>query len=157
MTDNNPAANPDHELARAIRDAVRDGVHMVRFLEDEGELSLTQIGILNTLASVPHPIGLLARISGMTQPGMSQQIDKLESAGMVRRVKDTRDARVTMVELTDLGGETRARDNLLRDAALSSHFDLISDSDRERIQDALGPFSVFAASYVQRRSEEKHE
>jgi DNA-binding MarR family transcriptional regulator len=140
----------DFELARGIRDAVREGLHMVRLLEDEGVLTLTQIGILNTLATEPQPIGLLANLSGMTQPGMSQQIDKLQEAGVVRRVKGTRDARVTMVELTDKGREVRARDNELRDTAIASRFDLMSDEDRAAIERAVEPMTRFAASYVER-------
>lgn len=144
------AANADLALARGIRDTVRVGMHMVRALEDTGELSLTQIGILNTLAGEAQSIGLLAGLAGMTQPGMTQQIDKLEAAGVVRRFKDGRDARVTLVELTDRGREIRASDNHKRDTAIADHFDLISDEDREAIVRGLEPLARFATEYVQR-------
>ncbi|MGP9720493.1 MarR family winged helix-turn-helix transcriptional regulator [Corynebacterium sp. AOP40-4SA-5] len=170
MTDNNaanhtpapvpadkPANNPtdeDNQLADEFRDALREGLHMVRLLDHRGSHTLTQLGILNTLTEEPHSIGLLARINGMTQPGMTQQIDKLERAGVVRRVRSPKDARVTLVEITDEGRATRTRDNNLRNRALAEHFDLLDDDARRRIADALEPLTAFASAYIRRVGED---
>ncbi len=162
VTDNNAAnhtpahvpTDEDNQLAHEFRDALREGLHMVRLLDHRGSLTLTQLGILNTLTEEPHSIGLLARINGMTQPGMTQQIDKLERSGVVRRVRSPRDARVTLVEITDEGRATRTRDNNLRNKALAEHFDLLDAEGRQRIADGLGPLTAFASAYIRRVSEE---
>ncbi|MGP5929185.1 MarR family winged helix-turn-helix transcriptional regulator [Corynebacterium glyciniphilum] len=162
MTDNNAAnhtpayvpTDEDNRFAHEFRDALREGLHMARLLDHRGSLTFTQLGILNTLTEEPHSIGLLARINGMTQPGMTQQIDKLERAGVVRRVRSLRDARVTLVEITDEGRSTRTRDNTLRNDALAEHFDLLDEDGRRRIADALEPLTKFASAYIRRVSED---
>lgn len=162
MTDNNAAnhtpahvpTDEDSQLAHEFRDALREALHMARLLDHRGSLTLTQLGILNTLTEEPHSIGLLARINGMTQPGMTQQIDKLERGGVVRRVRSPRDARVTLVEITDEGRATKTRDNDLRNRALSEHFDLLDEDGRRRIADALEPLTTFASAYIRRVSED---
>ncbi|HIW90495.1 MAG TPA: MarR family transcriptional regulator [Candidatus Corynebacterium avicola] len=150
-----PAPNDDLALARGIRDAVRAGVHMVRMTEEKGALTLTQINILNSLSAGPLSIGLLAGLAGMTQPGMTQQIDKLEGADVVRRFKDGRDARITKVELTDHGRAVRASDNAKRDSTIAARFDLLSDEDREAIARAIEPLARFGTSYVKQVREEQ--
>ncbi|MCJ7859391.1 MarR family winged helix-turn-helix transcriptional regulator [Corynebacterium kalidii] len=165
MTDNDAATHTpayvptedDNQLAHRFRDALREGLHMVRLLDHRGSLTLTQLGILNTLVEEPHSIGHLARINGMTQPGMTQQIDKLERLGVVRRVRSPRDARVTLVEITEEGRETRIRDNGLRNRALAEHFDLLDEDGRRRIADALEPLTNFASSYIRRVSDDSQK
>lgn len=165
MTDNNAAnaashapdsapTDEDRQLAHEFRDALREGLHMVRLLDHRGSLTLTQLGILNTLIEEPHSIGLLARITGMTQPGMTQQIDKLEYAGVVRRVRSEQDARVALVEITDSGRETRTRDNYIRNNALAEHFDLLDDDARRRLAGGLKPLADFASDYIHRVSDD---
>lgn len=152
MNDINDAA--DRRLAEDFRDALRQGLHMARLLDHRGSLTLTQLGILNILVEERHSIGLLARVTGMTQPGMTQQIDKLENAGVVRRVRSPRDARVTLVEITESGRETHTRDNTLRNDALAGHFDLLDEDARRRLADGLKPLSDFARDYIRRVSDD---
>lgn len=50
--------------------------------------------------------GRLAELAGLTTGAVTAVVDRLESKGLVRRVRDTQDRRRVMVELTD---EARTR------------------------------------------------
>lgn len=144
--------NQDDNLivAAEVREALRPALHMIRMLEYPGELSTTQVSILNTVAAEPHPMGLLARRSGMTQPGMSQQVARLEAAGLVRRDPDPRDARVALVTITDSGEETRRRVNHERNEVLARYFAVLDDDARTALRDGLGPLTRLSEAVVQR-------
>ena len=162
MTDNNTAnhtsvTDADRKLASEFRDALREGLHMVRLLDHQGTFTLTQLGLLGALADEPHSISMLARMSGMTQPGMTQQIDKLEDAGLVRRVRSTKDARVTLVEMTIKGRETLDRESTVRNDALAEHFDLLDDDGRQAIAAALEPLTRFGRDFIRRTSEDQRK
>jgi DNA-binding MarR family transcriptional regulator len=57
------------------------------------------------LAGEPHraPVGKLARRADLSSGAMTNRIDRLEAAGLVRRVPDPDDRRGVLVELTDDG------------------------------------------------------
>jgi DNA-binding MarR family transcriptional regulator len=150
-TDNdNPDRDDNLTVAAEVRETLRSALHMIRMLEYPGELSTTQVSILNTVAGQPHPMGLLARRSGMTQPGMSQQVARLEKAGLLRREPDPDDARVALVTLTDLGAETRERVNRERNAVLARYFDELDEDARVALRAGLGPLARLSDAVVQR-------
>src|SRR5690349_11684183 len=51
----------------------------------------------------PARISDLARLEGMTQPGMTSLVNRLEDDGMVVRAADPTDARAALVGLTEAG------------------------------------------------------
>lgn len=51
----------------------------------------------------------LAMEQGMTAPGMTMVVDKLEEAGLVRRVRSDADRRAINVAITGKGGEKLKR------------------------------------------------
>lgn len=156
-TDTTTVPEADRQLAAEFRDALREGLHMVRLLDHQGTFTLTQLGLLGSLSDEPHSISMLARMSGMTQPGMTQQIDKLEDAGLVRRVRSTKDARVTLVELTIRGRETLERESEVRNDALAAHFDLLDEEGRQAIGGALEPLTRFGRDFIRRAAEEQRK
>jgi MarR family transcriptional regulator, 2-MHQ and catechol-resistance regulon repressor len=110
-----------------VREAVRAYVKLLRasravvsriepLLADCG-LTPTQLGVLEVLL---HRGGLTHRELGrkvLTSAGnMTDVVDKLETAGLVRRVRDTGDRRNVRVELTD-AGSTRVSELFPRHAA----------------------------------------
>ena len=111
------------ELAADMRESLRLAVHMVRILDYPGTLSTAQVSVLNILDRAPARVGDLARLGGVTQPGMSQLISRLEKAGLVRRVDSDADARVTLVEMTEQGRSTLERVNRERNGVLAAHLD----------------------------------
>jgi DNA-binding MarR family transcriptional regulator len=54
----------------------------------------------------PLTAGQLAEITGLTSGAMTTALDRLERAGFVRRVRDERDRRRVLVELTDTAHAT---------------------------------------------------
>jgi DNA-binding MarR family transcriptional regulator len=78
-----------------------------------GELSRTEVGLLNTLSSGPRRITELAELEGLAQPTMTSLVKALEQHGLVRRERQADDGRVVLVHLTD-GGAAALEDYLAR-------------------------------------------
>jgi DNA-binding MarR family transcriptional regulator len=68
-----------------------------------GELSRTELGLLNTLSSGPRRITELAELEGLAQPTMTSLVKQLDQQGLVRRERQVDDGRVVLVHLTDGG------------------------------------------------------
>ncbi|WP_312802296.1 MarR family winged helix-turn-helix transcriptional regulator [Corynebacterium variabile] len=136
------------ELAQQMRDSIRTAVQMTRLLEYPGDLSTPQVSVLNTLSSGPVRIGDLAALGGVTQPGMSQLVSRLEGAGLVERTRSDEDARVTLVEITDEGRNALERVNRERNRVLGVHLERLSDEEVRRIRDGLSPLSSLAQDVV---------
>lgn len=136
------------ELAQQMRDSIRTAVQMTRLLDYPGDLSTPQVSVLNTLSSEPVRIGDLAALGGVTQPGMSQLVSRLEGAGLVERTRSDEDARVTLVEITDEGRNALERVNRERNRVLGVHLERLSDEEVRRIRDGLSPLSSLAQDVV---------
>lgn len=77
----------------------------------EGELGTSELRVLGQLGALeaPSAIGEIGRLVGLNPASTSTTVDRLESAGLVERARDTADRRVVRVELTDLGRDTVRR------------------------------------------------
>jgi DNA-binding MarR family transcriptional regulator len=75
------------------------------------DMSLTSVSALATLELTgPRRVTDLASCEGVTQPSMSALVSTLERPGLVERLRDPSDGRVTLVALTADGTEyIRAR------------------------------------------------
>jgi DNA-binding MarR family transcriptional regulator len=107
----------------------------------DGELSRTELGLLNTLSSGPRRITELAELEGFAQPTMTSLVKQLEQQGLVRRERRVDDGRVVLVQLTDDGAvaledyRTRVRE------LLGNYLAEIPDAEVEALAaatDALG-------------------
>jgi len=102
VTDRTPA----EEVARALaRFAPRLARNIVVALDEEPSLqiSLRQLRILERLAERPHRTTELASLSMVRQPTATAAIAPLEARGLVRRQRDPRDGRASLIELTAEG------------------------------------------------------
>jgi DNA-binding MarR family transcriptional regulator len=88
-------------------------------------------------ADGPARISDLARLEGVSQPGMTGLVNRLESEGMVRRGADPTDARAALVELTDSGRAFVEERRAERIRVLSSRLERLSEADRRALLDAL--------------------
>src|SRR5271154_3729420 len=68
-----------------------------------GELSRTEVGLLNVLGDGPRRITELAALERLAQPTMTQLVQRLEGEGLVVRARHSDDGRVVVVSLTDAG------------------------------------------------------
>jgi DNA-binding MarR family transcriptional regulator len=68
-----------------------------------GEVSRTEVGLLNTLGGGAQRITALAELEGLAQPTMTSMVKQLEQRGLVRRKRQADDGRVVLVTLTEAG------------------------------------------------------
>jgi DNA-binding MarR family transcriptional regulator len=108
----------------------------------ESGLNFGEWGILGMLRRPGPPYrrspGQLAKWAGLSGPAMTNRLDRLESAGLVRRLPDPDDRRAIQVELTEQGhraweesvGMQAAKEQLITSAALDA-------KEREQLNDLL--------------------
>ncbi|TQK27183.1 DNA-binding MarR family transcriptional regulator [Arthrobacter sp. SLBN-53] len=122
-------------LAEAIR---QSALLATRHLLNREELSVSAMEVLHTL-SVEGPTRLTALTEAIriSQPAMTQLIQRLERRKLVTRVADPDDGRATIVAVTDdardLLSRLRIEDNEKLEALLST----LTTSDREALRLAL--------------------
>ncbi|MCV7192394.1 MarR family transcriptional regulator [Mycolicibacterium brumae] len=102
-----------------------------RFLSDRTSVSAPAAYVLNRIDhGGPERLTTLATLEGVSQPSMTQLIQRMERHGLVSRRADADDGRVVLVGLTDEG---RALLDQRRDARRRRLGDLLpelSDEDR---------------------------
>jgi DNA-binding MarR family transcriptional regulator len=80
------------------------------------ELTLAELRALLMLSELgPCSMITLAKEQGLTPPGMTVVVDKLEGAGLARRVRSDADRRTINVAITGKGGEKLRRAMKLHD------------------------------------------
>lgn len=67
------------------------------------ELSLAQMRIMRAVLDTPHTAGEIVELLGFSPSGLSQLTQRLVVAGLLVKSKDTQDARIKHLELTDKG------------------------------------------------------
>lgn len=82
----------------------------------------------------PLRVGEMARLSRVTQPGMTRLVGQMDELGLVARSTDAADSRVTLVEVTPLGLEALASWLLQLTAAVAPHFEDLSDDEWEALR-----------------------
>ena len=101
MNASEPAGPGLLALAQDFREALRHSIYLVRRLDADGELSAAQFSTLKMLldaGNAPGPtggshgvrVGEIARNLGVKVPSATEQIIKLERAGLARREPDPR-------------------------------------------------------------------
>ena len=127
---------------------------LVRLLVREagGELSRTEVSLLNTLSSGPQRITELAELEGLAQPTMTSLVKQLEQQGLVRRDRQADDGRVVLVHLTDSGAVALA-DYLARvRELLGNHLTEIPDEQVEALAAATDALAQLVALLQQRHT-----
>jgi len=77
---------------------------LIRGVSDNRDLSLTAVATLGSLdRRGPQRITTMAAAEGVSQPSMTQLVQRLEQRGLVARASDPSDGRVAVVMLTDEG------------------------------------------------------
>jgi len=79
----------------------------------------------------------LAHAEGISAPSLSAHVDRLETLGLIRRVRSTDDRRRVGLELTPEGRATVRRVRARRTTWLADRLGRLSDEERERIERAL--------------------
>jgi DNA-binding MarR family transcriptional regulator len=106
-----------------------------------GELSRTELGLLKALKDGSRRITELAELQGLAQPTITILIKQLEERGLVTRARQSGDARVVLVSLTE-GGNAAVEDYRGKlGAVLGGHLSEISDEQVEALATATETLS----------------
>jgi DNA-binding MarR family transcriptional regulator len=129
-------------LAEDFREALRHSIYLVRRLDADGELSAAQLSMLKMLldpgsAAGGVRVGEIARNLGVKVPSATEQIIKLERAGLARREPDPDDSRAVRVTLTHAGLDAVASANERRNTVMAGVLSSLSDEDRAALAAAL--------------------
>jgi|SRR5271166_661008 len=111
--------NSREHIAEALEQAA---IFMTRHVASRGALSLTASSALETLNREGRVrLTALAAAAGISQPSMTELVDRLERQGLALRVDDPKDGRAALVDITDTGRallDDRRRDRRERLAEL---------------------------------------
>lgn len=122
------------ELAVVLEQLVR----FTRQLATAGDLSLAGASALARLVREgPQRLTELANAEGVSQPGMTQLVGRLERDGLVRRTASSDDRRGVLVEVTDAGLALVGRRRAERAQALTELLARLDPGDRAAITGAL--------------------
>jgi DNA-binding MarR family transcriptional regulator len=109
----------------------------VFFARTGARVSRTELGLLAALATRAHRITELAVLEGITQPAMTQLVNRLELRGWVERDGHPGDGRVVLVRLTDSGRETLDRVRGEYRALLHEEMAALDDDQVETLASAI--------------------
>jgi DNA-binding MarR family transcriptional regulator len=123
-----------YDVWRALSDGLRTWSRLAERNLSALQLTLAELRTLRALSeSGPCSMVTLAREQRMTAPGMTIVVDRLERAGLARRVRSDADRRKINVAITGKGGETLRR-------ALKLHHKFIERAIRDVAPQELDSF-----------------
>jgi DNA-binding MarR family transcriptional regulator len=95
----------DEHAGDCVGDLLDQAVDLtVRFLSDRADLSASAAFAMNRVCREgPIRLTALAAKEGVTQPSMTQLIQRLERAGLVARLADPDDGRAALIGITEDG------------------------------------------------------
>jgi DNA-binding MarR family transcriptional regulator len=106
-----------------------------------GELSRTELGLLKTLGGGSRRITELAELEGLAQPTTTILIKQLDERGLVARTRQSSDARVVLVSLTESGNAALEDYRGKLRAVLGGHLTEIPDEQVEALATATETLS----------------
>lgn len=126
------------DLSRPASDLLELVALVVKSASGRRDLSLTAVATLSSLdRQGPQRITALATAEGVSQPSMTQLVQRLEQRGFVARGSDPADGRVALVSVTDQGRAAlaaRRKRNAERIACLLAG---LPEPDVQALADAL--------------------
>lgn len=124
-------------LAEQFREALREAVFLVRHMDTEFGITSNQLGTLRMVDGEGMRVSDIARHLGVKVPSATEQIIRLEHAGLVRRSPDPEDSRGVRVSLTPDGRRKLAIETQRRESLLSALLAQLGAADREKLREAL--------------------
>ena len=126
------------ELAEELRPTL---LRLARNLRRETETLGVTSHQATLLALVQARQGLslreLASEEGISAPSLSGHVDRLEAAGLLRRLRSSDDRRRVGLELTAEGRALLKRVRARRTSWLAERLDTLTDAEREQLERAL--------------------
>jgi DNA-binding MarR family transcriptional regulator len=125
------------DVAEQVYLALQHAARKFRELDDEIGLSPARFSLLATLRyHGPLRVGEIAREERVTQPTVTQSVQGLESAGLVRRRPHPSDGRGRVVELTPAGRAVVRRARARKIAWLNAVLGELDEHQRQALHSA---------------------
>ena len=124
-------------LAQSFRTTLRHAVYLSRSMNSEGRLTAIQMSTLSMAAEEPLRVSRIAANLGIRVPSATEQIIRLEQAGLVRRQPDPTDSRAVLVELTEKGRSDWETAGRHRNERVAELLDQLDDDERATLAAAL--------------------
>jgi DNA-binding MarR family transcriptional regulator len=126
------------DLTQPSADLLEVVTLLIRGLSENRALSLTAVSVLGTLErGGSRRITTLAASEGVSQPSMTQLIQRLEQRGLVERTSDPSDGRVALVSLTGGGVQALADRRRLNAGRVADFLAGLPEDDVRALADAL--------------------
>ncbi|MGN6795726.1 MAG: MarR family winged helix-turn-helix transcriptional regulator [Streptosporangiaceae bacterium] len=126
------------DLSQPASDIIELVSLVIRGVSDNRDLSLTAVAALGSVdRSGPQRITTMAVAQGVSQPSMTQLVQRLEQRGLVTRTSDPSDGRVALVSLTDEGRAALAARRLRNARRVAELLADLPDDDVQALSDAL--------------------
>jgi DNA-binding MarR family transcriptional regulator len=140
-----PGRPDEPGLAAGVTAVLERLIGLFRSLSPPDGLSLTAAATLATLdRSGPCRLTALAAHEGVTQPAMTQLVDRLQGTGLLERVPDPADGRVVQVRITNEGRALLARRRAVRAERVAGLLDRLSPGDQALLSAALPALEALA-------------
>lgn len=144
-------SNPE-ALADALHSA---SIHLLRTLRKEDDASGLSAPRLSALSVVvfggPVTLGQLARAEQVRPPTMTRIVTGLEKAGLVKRVGDVRDRRLTRIEATPKGKRVLAAGRARRVRLLTESVNTLDERGLAELSKGIRRFREVITSINDRR------
>ncbi|WP_138442115.1 MarR family winged helix-turn-helix transcriptional regulator [Sinomonas susongensis] len=124
-------------LADRFRSMLRLAVFVSRRLDGDLELSTTQLSILTMCGNDGLRMGVIAGNLGVRVPSATEQVSRLERAGLLERHADPKDARAVVVRRTPRGDKTAAEVSRRRTARMVDVLETLEPAELEALRTAL--------------------
>lgn len=116
-------------------------------------VSSTTITTLDTLHRCgPMRISDLAWHEGVSQPGMTSLVNRLEAAGRAERITDRTDGRATLVRITEAGRRVLARRRAARTEVLQDRVRELSPEHRAALLAAVPAMAALSETEITART-----
>lgn len=126
------------DLSQPATDLLEVVSLVIRGVSDNRDLSLTAVAALGYLdRRGAQRITTLAAAEGVSQPSMTQLVQRLEQRGLVARTSDPSDGRVALVSLTDQGRAVLAARRQRNARRIAEMLDDLPADDVRALADAL--------------------
>jgi len=137
--------SPESGLAIGMTTTLERLIGLFRSLSPPDGLSLTAAATLTTLErSGPSRLTALAAYEGVTQPAMTQLVDRLQGMGLLERTPDPSDGRVVRVRITGAGRALLARRRAVRAERVAELLVRLSPGDQALLTAALPAMEALA-------------
>ncbi|MCC9144827.1 MULTISPECIES: MarR family transcriptional regulator [unclassified Arthrobacter] len=125
------------DLAVEFRESLRLALYIARNMDADTDLSATQVSIMKMAAGEGMRVSGIARNLGVKVPSATEQIIRLEGAGLLLRSPDPHDSRGVRVTLTPQGTRALQEANESRTALMAALLEQLSSEERASLSAAL--------------------